>query len=659
MKSIVNGCQSLVGLALLTIGLAGTPLRAEDSLPALKDGMAPQSYEELWAGYDPCREPLDSEVLKQWEEDGVVLRVLRYRIGIFKGQKAMMAGVYGFPKGGTRLPGLLQIHGGGQYADYKAPLTNAKRGYATLSIAWAGRISAPGYAVNPDGVKLFWEGKTSDPMYKLTTDWGPLDAYHAPCRNPGNAFASVSPAAWTLDPVESPRNNPWFLCALGARRGLTFLQQQPEVDGERLGVYGHSMGGKLAVMTTGADTRVKASAPSCGGVSDRDSTSALYRAAINDDQSLRRIACPIIFLSPANDFHGHIDDLQKAVVELASKDWRVTCSAHHNHQDTEEYQVAGLLWFDQVLKGTFQYPRTPETSLELQTGSGVPRFSVMPDGSQPVLSVDIFYTQQGQASDEKHTMENTIARFWRRAEAQSDGNTWTADAPLLSVDRPLWIYANVLYSLDAPVVGAGYYYGVYTAKTVNISSTMAIVTPQQLAAAGVKATLKPSLLIEPFGSGWRKEWFSYDLSGNWARNTHKVYDPQYKAPAGAKLSIEVRTEQPNKLVIGLDGYAAEVALRGGGEWQTVILSARDFRGGDETELAGWEGIKELRLGPRERLQPKPSGKVEAGPPAKPRLLGGDWQGAPPEFRNLKWTAPRCVMKTGSNNPTGKPWAFAD
>ena len=49
-----------------------------------------------------------------------------------------MAAVYGYPKGGTNLPGLVQIHGGGQYADQQAVLTNAKRGYATISISWAG-----------------------------------------------------------------------------------------------------------------------------------------------------------------------------------------------------------------------------------------------------------------------------------------------------------------------------------------------------------------------------------------------------------------------------------------------------------------------------------------------------------------------------------------
>ena len=603
---------ALAWLALITL-LGTVKLWAADSLPPLKDGKAPQTMEELWAGYDPRLEPLDIEVLKEWEEDDVVLRVVRYQIAIFKGQKAMMAGVYGFPKGGTNLPGLLQIHGGGQYADYKAPLTNAKRGYATLSIAWAGRISAPGYSVHPDSVKLFWEGKTNDPNYKVTTDWGPLDAYHAPCRNEKNGFANVNAAAWTLDAVESPRNNPWFLCTLGARRGLTFLQQQPEVNPEKLGVYGHSMGGKLTVMTTASDKRVKASAPSCGGMSDRDSDNALYKATIDDEQSLKRITCPIIFLSPANDFHGRIDDLQKVLGEIASKDWRVTCSAHHNHQDTEEYQVAGLLWFDQYLKGSFNYPQTPESALELKTGNGVPEFTVIPDQSRQVVSVDIFYTVQGQKAGEKNNQENTKARFWHHADAKSDGKKWTAEIPLLSIGKPLWVYANVLYRLDTPVSGAGYYYGLYTAKTVNISSRMAIVEPDQLVAAGVKATDQPSLMIETFEKGWQKEWFTYDLTGKWAQTTHKLYDDKYKGQAGAKLSIDVKSEMPNKLVIGLDKHAAEVSLKGDSDWQTVILDAGDFSNGDAVKLAGWEGIRGLRLG-----------------------SSGEWKGAAPEFRNLKW-----------------------
>lgn len=338
--------------SLLILILAGASIalgQDGETLPALRDGQVPRSFDEMWAGFDPRAEPLEVEVLKEWEDDGVVLRVLRYRIGVFKGLKAMMAAVYGYPKGKRNLPGLVQIHGGGQYADFKACLANGKRGYATISLAWAGRINAPSYRVTPAEVKLFWAGKSDDPNYKVTTDWGAVDGYHAPGRNPGNVFPSAKAASWTLDDVESPRNSGWFLCALAARRALTFLEQQPEVVPDKLGVYGHSMGGKLTVMTA-VDPRVKAGAPSCGGISDRHNMSAIYRATLGDDVSLKNIACPIVFLSPSNDFHGHIGDLPKAIAEINTDQWRVTCSPHHNHQDTPPYEVATMLWMDQYLK---------------------------------------------------------------------------------------------------------------------------------------------------------------------------------------------------------------------------------------------------------------------------------------------------------------------
>ena len=616
--------------------LSGLAAHSQETLPPLNHGKAPSTFDEMWAGFDPRKEPLEVEILKQWEEEGVVLKVLRYRIGVFKGQKAMMAAVYGCPKGAKGLPGLLQIHGGGQFADWHAPLTNAKRGYATISIAWAGRISAPGYNVGPDEVKLFWDGKTGDPKYKITTDWGALDGYHAPCRNPKNEFSRVSAAPWTIDSVESPRNNSWFLCVMGARRALTFLEQQPEVNKNKLGVYGHSMGGKLTVMTAAADQRIKAAAPSCGGLSDRGGDAPLYRATVGDAAQLPHIACPIVFLSPANDFHGRINDLPKAVAEIKSAQWRITCSPHHNHQDTEPYQVAGLLWFDQCLKGSFAFPATPEGSLMLKTATGVPRFTVRPDMAKKPLSVDVFYTQQGK-EEAKDDRENTIARFWHHAPALRNGNLWTADLPVLDAERPLWAYANVLYPLEQPVEGAGYYYGVYKASSFNVSSVVRIASPGELKAAGVKATATASTIIEAFEPGWEKEWFTYDLSGNWARRTHKLYDPQYRAPAKARLSLEVRAREANKMTIGLDGFAAEIAVRGGPEWQSVTLASNEFQDGAGAKLVGWEGIKELRLGAKEILQPKQPSKAEKNKSAMPVIMGGAWNGTPPEFRNLRWT----------------------
>ena len=634
MAMALTGCVTAIGQETLA------PLGVDDG--------APQTFTEMWVGFDPCAEPLEVETLREWEEDGVALRVVRYRIGIFKGRKAGMAAVYGYPKGGTKLPGLVQIHGGGQYADHRAPLYNAKRGYATISISWAGRISAPDYRVTPHEVKLFWDGKTDDPAYKLTTDWGALDAYHAPCRNPQNVFVDARPASWTLDAVESPRNSPWFLCTLGARRALTFLEQQPEVDADRLGVYGHSMGGKITVMTAAADPRVKAAAPSCGGISDRDNSSALLRATIGDDVSLSHISCPIVFLSPSNDFHGRINDLGKAVNEIETDVWRLTCAAHHNHQDTEPYQVAGPLWFDQHLKHTFAFPQTPQAALSLKEEGGVPVFRVTPDGSRPILAVAVYYTQQGQTDGGKDDRENTIHRFWHHATARKgEGGTWTADMPLLTTGEPLWAYANVLYPLGEPVTGAGYYYGPYTATRFVLSSAMHIATVAQLGEAGVQATRQPSLTIESFEEGWQQEWFTYDLTGSWARRTHKIYDDTWKAPPFAKLAFSVRSEKPNKMVVGVGEFATEIQLNGGPEWQDIILFPPDFHDAVGRSFLDWTHAKELRLGPKEVLR---SGR---GAARKTLHLGADWQGAAPKFRNLRCRdrgTPYAIRRSWSVSP---------
>ena len=570
------------------------------------------------------------EVLKEWEEDGAVLKVLRYRIGVFKGKKAMMAAVYGYPKGAKDLPGLLQIHGGGQYADHRAPLTNAKRGYASISISWAGRISAPGYRVSPQEVKLFWDGKTDDPKYKLTTDWGALDAYHAPSRNGKDAFPSIPVADWTIDPVESPRNNSWFLAALGARRGLTFLERQPQVDGSKLGVYGHSMGGKLTVLTSGSDERVKAAAPSCGGISDRYSKNPLHLATVSDPPSLKKITCPIIFLSPSNDFHGRINDLETSVGETKAKAWRVTCSPHGNHQDTPPYEVATQLWFDQHLKGSFVMPQTPELKLALPAGKS-PVATILVDDSMEIEAMDVFYTQHGRMEGRKPDLENVKHRFWRHAPVSMHKGKPVARLRLSSADNPLWAYANVRYRLEKPVSGAGYYYGEYTARSFNLSSLMKAVPAADLKKAGTVPVLKPSMQIEDFKGEWRKEWFSYKVD-KWGIRTNKLYDSIWAAPKGARMVLEVRSEKANELIVGIDGYATVVALPGKGEWKTVTLSANDFQDAELKPLANWNGVMELRLDESENLRPR------RGSGATPRRLGSQWKGKAPEFRNLRWVA---------------------
>jgi len=88
----------------------------KETLPPLPAGATvPQNFAEMWARFDPRAEPLEIEMVKEWEEGGAVLRIVRFRIGFFKGQKSLLAGIYGYPKdaaaNGKKVPGLLQILG--------------------------------------------------------------------------------------------------------------------------------------------------------------------------------------------------------------------------------------------------------------------------------------------------------------------------------------------------------------------------------------------------------------------------------------------------------------------------------------------------------------------------------------------------------------------
>jgi len=156
---------------------------------------------------------------------------------------------------------------------------------------------------------------------------------------------------------------------------------------------------------------------------------------------------------------------------------------------------------------------------------------------------------------------------------------------------------------------------------------MAMVTPAELRAAGVEVTRKPTIVIETFDTDWQKEWFTYKAD-HWPRRTHKVNDPLIAAPKGAKLSLQVRSVEANKLVVGVGEHAAEAQLDGGEAWQTITLSPSDFFDARGEALMSWEGIRELRLADEETLR--------ARRPDATRKVGARWKGTDPAFRELKW-----------------------
>ena len=576
----------------------------------------PATVAELFADFDPRHDPLDTKLVREWEKDGIVTRTVTFHVGTFKGVPARLAAFYAFPKGAKQAAALLNLHGGGQRAALHEAEFYARRGYACLSVNWGGR--------EMEGAR------DGDP----NTDWGAVD----PTQRNVPGYFSLEPGDKTIDPFDSPRNNNWYLLTLGARRGLTFLEQQPEVDPNKLGVYGHSMGGSLTVYVAGSDRRVRAAAPSVGGSGFRTQPWPLlpevtqetpkgdvkvFEATLGFESYAPHIEAPLLWLGSTNDFHGIMDDTYRTGQLIPHEIVRYAFTPHMNHRFTPEFAVTRPLWFDQHLKGTFTFPKTPQTQLSFETTDGVPRLDVRPDRPQEVAEVHICYSID----------PDPRARFWRSADvAKVNDQLWTGKLPIMSADQPLFAFANVVYKVEKTESEP------YARPTERfaLSSMLHAVAPQDVAASGATASDKADPLIDDFTHGWR-DWYtlSTDNPHHWEFSTRKLADPKWRGQDGQRLTVEVRAEQPNDLVIVLTEnffrqyrgkmreFAAVVKLAGGQDTQTVALEPKDFLASDGAALSAWQNVDLL--------------SVRAYSERGDKLLGSKaWRGPQPVFTKLLW-----------------------
>ncbi len=477
---------------------------------------------------------------------------------------------------------------------------------------------------------------------------GKLDATHPPQRNKANHFAgSLTPDEYTLDAVESPRNSNWFLVLMAARRAITFLEQQPEVDATRIGAHGHSMGGKLTTNLAGIDNRIKAAVPSCGGSGDllesevvvpggsRTKRTPLELACISDNAYIPLITCPVLWLSPTNDFHAHIDNMAWNWRKVPDDRVRFSISPHFNHRHTEQHAITEYLWFEEHLKGApFKMPPTPQIAMELKTPDGVPRITVTPVDSLPLQQVDIYYSIDPHA----------LTRFWRDAKAVKTGRQWQAACPVMNLDQPIFAFANVVYKTPAAYRSGPQQSGRGESDTFAISSRVLSSGPAQLQAARVKATDKPERFIDDGARGWH-DWYQLNWGHPplWTATTRKLKDPKWRGPDGATLMFEVRCETDNQLVLTFNcnawgamipgkpavDYTVVKKLNGSQDWQTITVKLSELIASDPhvtAPLADWKTVTEFSLSPSGTII-KDGRKIKAD--------GKAWQG-PREIRNLRW-----------------------
>ena len=153
-----------------------------------------------------------------------------------------MAGFYGFPSGQKDLPAVMHMHGGANEPFFRS--SSGMRSEATQPCPSTGEVAS-------------WKA----PKQKIPTPTGEPSTQ----RKTMSQGIPTSTQREEYRSFSSARNNNWFLLTVGCHSGITFLEEQPEVDADSIGVFGHSMGGRLTGLVAGTDRRVKAASPSVEG----------------------------------------------------------------------------------------------------------------------------------------------------------------------------------------------------------------------------------------------------------------------------------------------------------------------------------------------------------------------------------------------------------
>ncbi|MAE40162.1 MAG: hypothetical protein CML07_04455 [Psychrobacter sp.] len=517
------------GLPSLWIGLTvliSTAQAAETFEPCQADEV-PQTVTDLWKDYDARKEPLDVQVVKEWKADGVITRYVTFKVGTFKGADARIAAYYSFPDNGEKNAAFVWSHGGGQRAERGRGIYFAKQGFATVDINWLGRPMEPGIDVN--------------------TDWGKVDPTQGP-RFYSRALRkgwkrNLQPDEYSIDPVPSPRNANWFLLTVAARRAITFLEQQPEVDADRMGFSGFSMGGMITALTA-IDSRLKAVVPFVGGsgfkyvdfpgpiegssIRPHFQNLELYKTTIDASAYWPLVKCPVLFISSTNDFHSAFERIYQSMALLKHRDWRVSTNIHQNHGPGPEQWVLLNQWFNQYLKGTDQdIPVTPASTFNVDAGKAT--FTVTPADQERLADTEIYFSYD----------PNSRTRFWNKADAKRSAPRWSVQLPVYD-DLPLYVFAMCRYRMPQSVpLERG------ETSTFVLNSVEQSIVPESVNLQALAMIPKTRTVFEDFSNGIQ-DWSTRD------QRTIKTYKFQ---------SLDLDRSNSKKLSLTIDSQGKRLSLR--------------------------------------------------------------------------------------------------
>jgi dienelactone hydrolase len=582
-------------LLFAATGLTGAPLSV------WAQGSAMDTPEKVWRDFRPDAPDPEIETIRSWHEAESDFQTLRFTAERESGGRVRVFAIRGAPGDGTRLPGILHIHGGGQTASLDWVRFWTSRGYVCVSYDFTGP----------------WAGR------KDVTDWGPIKQ------------ANLAQADGGLQVRPTPHASSWYHWAVVARRALTLLSYHSKVDRDRLGIFGVSIGGTLSWLVAATDDRVKTAVPiyGCGynydrrktawGFPDLDPDVLLFKQVLAPEAYAVDLRRPLLLLDATNDFHGWMDN----AYEILSKDpapWRLAFTPRYNHHlDPAEGRNLPA-WMDWQLRGGTPFPAEPK--LEVRLGrDGEPLADVQPADSSHVSKVEVFYALGERLPPN---------RFWRRAATVKSSKPWQARLPVLRTEAPLRAFANVHYQ-----------------SGVCLSTNLARTIPERLGTARASLIWRASPVAEPSEPG---DPFVFATANtdpnispayfvrsddpvrpaavclnpaifgkrtNFAIVSHYIGDPGYTGRDGQSLRFEyqgafLRDDPRSQTAESLDAdapgftvqvtshdwtpqaktYLAHVSAAGTTTgWRQVTLSASQFTAADKQPLPSWRDLEKIEI----------------------------------------------------------------
>lgn len=268
-----------------------------------------------------------------WLRQDQPVHSLMYAGEVYKGHPTQVFAFYASPttlgdaKPGTKVPGVVLIHGGGGTAFAEWTYLWAKRGYAAIAMDLAG-------ARPPDPV---FDPKTGAPTghqsdSKLRTrlpDGGP-DQGHPE----------------KFDSIGGDTSDDWpFHAVASVMRAHTLLRSFSEVDADHTAVTGISWGGYTTCLIASLDDRFKAAVPvyGCGFLHEGESVQKpsidtlgdrrdAWVKAYDPGSHLPRCHVPILFVNGTNDVHYVLDSYMKSFNAVpGEKQMRIQIKMPHGH----------------------------------------------------------------------------------------------------------------------------------------------------------------------------------------------------------------------------------------------------------------------------------------------------------------------------------------